>query len=161
MKDMPDKTAVIFIGIQASGKSTFYHERFEDYIHINLDTLHTRNKERLLLQECVESGYSFVVDNTNPTKADREKYIQTARDHGYRIHGYYFHSSVSDCIARNRKREGKARIPDQAVACTHRKLELPEYGEGFDKLFYVCLKDGSFMIDEWREIEEQGEHYEI
>lgn len=161
MKHMSEKTAIIFIGIQASGKSTFYHERFEDYVHINLDTLRTRNKEKLLLQECMEKGYSFVVDNTNPTKADREKYIQAARDNGYRIHGYYFQSSVSDCIARNQKREGKARIPDQAVASTHRKLELPEYEEGFDKLFYVCLKGGNFIVDEWRETEEQGEHYEI
>lgn len=150
---MPEKTAIIFIGIQASGKSTFYHEQFAGYVHINLDTLHTRNKEKLLLQECVESGYSFVVDNTNPTKADREKYIRAAKDYGYCIHGYYFQSSVSECIERNRKREGKARIPDRAVAGTHRKLELPEYGEGFDKLFYVCLKDGHFQTQEWIERE--------
>jgi len=150
---MPEKTAIIFIGIQASGKSTFYHEQFAGYVHINLDTLHTRNKEKLLLQECVESGYSFVVDNTNPTKADREKYIRAAKDYGYCIHGYYFQSSVSECIERNRKREGKARIPDRAVAGTHRKLELPEYGEGFDKLFYVCLKDGHFQTEEWIERE--------
>ena len=157
MKDRSEKTAIIFIGIQASGKSTFYHDRFGDYVHINLDTLHTRNKEKILLQECVENGSSFVVDNTNPTRVDREKYIQVARDHGYRIHGYYFQSCVSDCIARNRKREGKARIPDHAVASTHHKLELPEYGEGFDELFYVCLKDGSFMIDEWSERKKQEE----
>lgn len=48
----------------------------------------------------------------------------------------------------------KARIPDQAVASTHHKLELPEYGEGFDELFYACLKDGNFIVDEWRGIEE-------
>ncbi len=154
MKPMAQKTAIIFIGIQASGKSTFYHERFEDYVHINLDTLHTRNKEKLLLQECVESGRSFVVDNTNPTREDREKYIRAARDHGYRVQGYYFQSSVSDCIARNQNREGKARVPDQAVAATHRKLELPEYGEGFDELFYVHMEDGSFAVDEWKELEE-------
>lgn len=53
---MLEKTAIIFIDIQASGKSTFYHERFEEYVHINWDTLHTRNKENILLQECVESG---------------------------------------------------------------------------------------------------------
>ena len=153
MKDMSEKMAVIFIGIQASGKSTFYHERFKDYIHINLDILHTRNKEKLLLQECVESGRSFVVDNTNPTRADREKYIRAARDNDYRIQGYYFQSSVSDCIARNQKREGKARIPDQAVAATHRKLELPKYSEGFDKLYYVHLESGSFFVDEWNEEE--------
>lgn len=151
---MAEKTAIIFIGIQASGKSTFYQERFEDYVHINLDTLHTRNKEKLLLQECVESGCSFVVDNTNPTREDREKYIHAARDHGYHVQGYYFQSSVSDCIARNQNREGKARVPDQAVAATHRKLELPEYGEGFDELFYVRMEDGSFTVDEWKEIEE-------
>lgn len=153
---MEEKTAIIFIGIQASGKSTFYQERFEDYVHINLDTLHTRNKEKLLLQECVESGCSFVVDNTNPTREDREKYIHAAREHGYRVQGYYFQSSVSDCIARNQNREGKAKVPDQAVAATHRKLELPEYGEGFDELFYVRMEDGSFTVDEWKEIEEQG-----
>lgn len=154
MKPMAQKTAIIFIGIQASGKSTFYHEQFEDYVHINLDTLHTRNKEKLLLQECVENGSSFVVDNTNPTREDREKYIRAARDHGYRVQGYYFQSSVSDCIARNQNREGKARVPDQAVAATHRKLELPEYGEGFDELFYVRMEDGSFTVDKWKEIEE-------
>lgn len=153
--------AIIFIGIQASGKSTFYHERFEDYVHINLDTLHTRNKEKLLLQECVESGCSFVVDNTNPMKEDREKYIRVAWDYGYRIHGYYFQSSVSDCIARNRKREGKARVPDQAVAGTHCRLELPEYVEGFDKLFYVHMEGGKFIVDEWNEIKEEREYHEV
>lgn len=150
---MTKKTAIIFIGIQASGKSTFYHDRFKDYVHINLDILHTRNKEKLLLQECVESGNSFVVDNTNPTREDREKYIRVSKDHGYRVQGYYFQSSVSDCIARNQNREGKAKVPDQAVAATHRKLELPEYGEGFDELFYVRMEDGSFIVDEWKEIE--------
>ena len=154
---MAEKKAIIFIGIQASGKSIFYHERFEDYVHINLDTLHTRNKEKILLRECVENRRSFVVDNTNPTREDREKYIRAARDNGYHIQGYYFQSSVSDCIARNQKREGKARIPDQAVAGTHRKLELPEYGEGFDELFYVRMEGGSFMVDKWNETEEKGE----
>lgn len=154
MKNMSEKMAIIFIGIQASGKSTFYHERFEDYVHINLDTLHTRNKENILLQECVESGRSFVVDNTNPTREDREKYIRVAKDNGYCIHGYYFQSSVSDCIARNQKREGKARIPDHVMAGTHRKLELPEYREGFDELFYLRMEGGRFIVDEWNEVEE-------
>lgn len=145
------KTAVIFIGIQASGKSTFYHERFEDYVHINLDTLHTRNKENLLLQECVENGKSFVVDNTNPTRSDREKYIRAARENNYHICGYYFQSSVSDCIKRNKQREGKAKVPDCAVASTHHKLELPQYDEGFDQIFYVHMEDGSFIVDDWDE----------
>lgn len=43
--------AVIFVGIQARGKTTFFKENFEgEYVHVNLDTLKTRNKERLLLE---------------------------------------------------------------------------------------------------------------
>ena len=76
------KKAIIFTGIQASGKSTFYHRRWaKEYVHINLDTLHTRNKENLLLEDCLRKGYSFVVDNTNPTAADREKYILRAKQY--------------------------------------------------------------------------------
>lgn len=42
--------AVIFVGVQGSGKSTFYRERFFDtHVRINLDMLRTRLKEQLLL----------------------------------------------------------------------------------------------------------------
>lgn len=46
-------------------------EHFQEYIHINLDSLHTRNEERLRLEECIRDHLSFVVDNTNPTVDDR------------------------------------------------------------------------------------------
>ena len=149
------KTAIIFVGIQASGKSTFYQERFKDYVHINLDTLHTRNKENILLQECMEQGTSFVIDNTNPTREDREKYICKAKAAGYMVLGYYFQSSVSECIARNEQREGKAKVPNRAVAATHRKLELPKYDEGFDRLFYVHIKDDGFVVEDWDDEDEK------
>ena len=35
--------AVIFTGIQACGKTSYYHKYFEDYAHISLDVLNTRN----------------------------------------------------------------------------------------------------------------------
>ena len=146
-----DKTAVIFVGIQASGKTTFYNNNFQEFTHINLDELHTRNKENLLLNECLEKGVSFVVDNTNPEKADREKYISAAKEHGYKIKGYYFRSSIRESIDRNSFREGKAKVPNQAIASTHNKLELPEYTEGFDELYYVYIENNEFMIQNWDE----------
>jgi hypothetical protein len=49
-RDCQMPQAVIFIGVQASGKSTFYMDRFfRTHMRINLDMLHTRNRERLLL----------------------------------------------------------------------------------------------------------------
>ena len=69
-----EKQAVIFIGIQASGKTTFYNRMLSDgtYTHISLDELHTRNKESQELTKCLENGNSFVIDNTNPEISDRK-----------------------------------------------------------------------------------------
>lgn len=150
--------AIIFTGIQASGKSTFFRQHFPaGFVHINLDTLHTRNKEADLLNECLENGTSFVVDNTNPTANDRKRYIQAAKEHGYFVEGYFFQSVVKDCVARNLKREGKACVPAKAIACTSNRLELPSYGEGFDRLYFVRIQDDTFCVDEWNvEREDEG-----
>ncbi|MCI8693937.1 MAG: ATP-binding protein [Lachnospiraceae bacterium] len=146
--------AIIFIGLQASGKTTFYHQKLAgDYVHINLDTLHTRNKERLLLEDCLRKGHSFVVDNTNPTAAEREKYIRIAKEYGYETEGYFFRSVMADCVERNRKRSGKACVPDKAIACTSNRLEMPSLREGFDRLYFVRIEQGEFVTEEWREDE--------
>ena len=150
---LAEKTAIIFIGIQASGKSTFYRERLSGLVHISLDELNTRNKERLLLTECIENGRSFVIDNTDPEPADRQRYIEPARAAGYRIVGCYFSSSISECIARNALREGKARIPEKGIAATHKKLVLPSYDEGFDELYFVKTADDGFICERWEQNE--------
>jgi len=147
-----EKTAVILIGIPASGKSSYFAEYYKEiYTHINLDTLKTRKKEAALLAECLREGKSFVVDNTNPTKADRQHYIIPAKSNGYRVEGFFFQSILADCIAGNEKRTGKARIPAIAIASISNKLELPCMKEGFDALFFVKLNDGKFIVEQWRD----------
>jgi hypothetical protein len=37
-------------------------------------------------------------------------------------------------LARNRQREGKARVPDVALFVTRKKLAPPSYDEGFDEI---------------------------
>ena len=145
-----EKTAVILMGIPASGKSSYFVEHYKGkYTHINLDTLNTRKKEAALLAECLAGGKSFVVDNTNPTKLDRQRYILPAKAEGYHVVGYFFQSVIAECIARNEKRSGKSRIPDIAIASISNKLELPCMDEGFDALYFVKLRDGKFFIEEW------------
>jgi hypothetical protein len=71
--------AVIFCGIQGTGKSTFYLRRFFDtHVRINLDMLRTRHREWQLVRASVEAKQPFVVDNTNPTAAERARYILPA-----------------------------------------------------------------------------------
>jgi Predicted kinase len=149
--NMNNKEMIIFIGIQASGKTTFYHKQFAQYEYVSLDILHTRNKERIAIEEAFSLGKSMVIDNTNPTVANREGYIRKAKENGYHVAGYFFQSRVSDCVERNEKREGKAKVPRTAIAATSNKLELPSYAEGFDELYFVHMENGKMLVEGWKE----------
>lgn len=91
--------------------------------------------------ECICARRNFVVDNTNPTMLDRARYIAPAREAGYRVVGYFFQSKIHDCIRRNELREGKSRVPSKAIVATSNKMELPDYEEGFDKLYFVSIDE--------------------
>lgn len=141
---------VIFIGIQATGKSSFFKERFfNSHVRISLDLLNTRNKEKRFIDTCFSVHQKFVVDNTNPQKTDRLRYIEQAKTNKYKVIGYYFQSKLDACLERNSKRKGKECIPEVGVKATFNKLELPYYNEGFDELYYVELKNGNFEVKEW------------
>jgi predicted kinase len=134
--------AVIFVGIQGAGKSTYYRERFFDtHVRINLDMLKTRRREQILLDACIAAGQRFVVDNTNVTARDRLKYIEPARRSGFRVVGYFFDVSPIEAARRNAGRTGKQRVPKSAVFGTHRRLEPPAFAEGFDDIFCVSIDD--------------------
>ena len=82
---------------------------------------------------------SVVVDNTNPTAADRALVIAAARDHGARVIGYYFAAEPREAIGRNRGREGKARVPNVAIFTTAKRMLVPAPSEGFDELYRVTV----------------------
>jgi predicted kinase len=140
--------AVIFVGVQGSGKSTFYRERFFDtHVRINLDMLRTRHREQLLLAACLAGKQPFVIDNTNPLAADRARYIGPARAAGFRVVAYFFETSLADAIRRNKERAGKQRIPIPAIAGTMRKLQPPTAEEGFEAVYKVTISsEGAFVI---------------
>lgn len=144
--------AIILCGIQATGKSTFCRERFfTTHLRLSLDMLKTRHREDVLLLACIDAKQPFVIDNTNATRADRQKYIAIAKASGFKVTGYYFESRVSDAIIRNAGRSGTERIPDCGIKGTSSRLEIPAMSEGFDELFYVRLTDAGFEVQEWRD----------
>jgi predicted kinase len=150
--------AIIFTGLQASGKSTFYKERFFDtHLRINLDMLRTRNREHLLLQACLQMKQPFVVDNTNPTAADRARYVGPAHLARFRVVAYYFQPDVQGSRARNDLRTGKARVPVGAIYGTAGRLQPPSWEEGFDAIYDVWLVDGGFRVEERVRQSEYGE----
>ena len=142
--------AVVFVGIQASGKSSFYRARFFDtHLRINLDMLKTRHREQILLHACIEAKQPFVVDNTNPSVEERARYIELARSGGFRIVGYYFRSQPKEALARNNQRTGKARIPEKGILGTYKRLSVPTMEEGFDELYHAHIDEmGCFIAKE-------------
>lgn len=145
--------AVIFVGIQASGKSTFYASHFSlTHMRLNLDMLNTRHREAQFLQTCLKTSTKFVIDNTNPTPDDRARYIEPAQAADFRVVGYYFQSKLEEVLARNAQRPREQRIPDAGVLNTYNRLQLPSYEEGFDDLFYVRIGDADdFIVEAWAE----------
>ena len=143
--------AIIFIGIQGTGKSSFYKEKFfYSHLRISLDLLNTRNKENALIEYALQYQQRVVIDNTNPTRADREKYIQRFKARNYEVIGYYFQSGLEDALKRNVQRAKDRVVPEAGIRATYHKLELPSLKEGFDKLYYVKIENNRFVITPWK-----------
>jgi len=143
---------VILIGLPASGKSTFFRERFAGtHDHVSKDLLrHNTRPERRqeqLIGESLASGRSVVIDNTNPSVAVRASLIAAARRHGAEVVGYFFVTEAGDALRRNRAREGRDRVPDVAIFTVRKRLEPPTVAEGFDRLYVVRMNEAERRFD--------------
>ena len=141
--------AVLLVGIQGAGKSTFYRERFFDtHVRISLDMLKTRHRERILLHACLLAQQPFVVDNTNVLASERAVYIEPAKDAGFSVLAYYFDVELRAAIARNNRRQGKQAIPVRGVIGTYKRREPPKLEEGIDRIFTVRLTpENQFVVE--------------
>lgn len=138
---------IIFTGIQGSGKTTFYAERFlKTHLRISLDMLKTRNKERQFVRLCLATGQKFVVDNTNPTSAERKKYIEASKEARFEVIGYFFNTTLAEAMERNNKRTGKENVSIIGIRATHKKMQLPTPDEGYDALYEVIIRNGNFEV---------------
>ncbi len=137
--------AIIFTGLQASGKSTYYKHNYVDtHVRINLDMLAaSKSKERKLLEGCIDGKISCVVDNTNLTVAHRQVYIEKFKAAGYKIESHYFASTLEECLARNKLRDDKPPIPNVALYSGNKKLVVPTFDEGFDVISVITIDPGT------------------
>lgn len=145
--------AIIFVGIQGAGKSTFCRENFFDtHVRLNLDMLQTRHRENLLFEACLEAKQKFVLDKTNLTREEREKYIVRAKSRHFKVIGYYFQTNLEKALERNNRREGKRKIPEKGLLAAYKRLQIPGFDEGFDELFYVSITDeNKFVVESWKD----------
>jgi predicted kinase len=143
---------IIFVGLQAAGKSSFYQARFADtHTLVSKDLLRNSRSRRArqiaLIERALKRGESVVVDNTNPRIEDRSPLIAIGRAFGAGIVGYDFKASLPECLRRNALRQGRNHVPNVAIYATARGLESPCTAEGFDTVFGVRLVEGGFEIE--------------
>jgi tRNA uridine 5-carbamoylmethylation protein Kti12 len=138
---------ILFIGIPASGKTSFYVERFlATHVRVGMDLLRTRRRERALISACLSCGQRFVVDNTNPARADRSWYIDAARNARFRVVAYFFEPDPKASFERNALRDRKWRVPPAGLFGMLKRLERPTMDEGYDQVFVVHAANGRFDV---------------
>jgi predicted kinase len=143
---------VVLSGLQGAGKSTFFGARFvATHHHVSRDHFpNARDRDRRqreLVTAAARAGRPVVVDNTNARREDRVALVALARALGLRPVLYWFPPDVKASLARNARREGRARVPAVAVLATAKRLLAPDAGEGFVAAYEVrATPEGGFEI---------------
>jgi predicted kinase len=146
---------VLLMGMPGAGKTSFFRERFAaTHLHLSKDLWpHARRREERLLRrlsEALGEGRAVVVDNTQVSRRARAGVLAVARAQGAHVVGYFFAVRLQECLARNARRTGRARVPEEAVCILAQQLQPPARSEGFDALYRVALRpDGGFQVEPW------------
>lgn len=145
---------VVFVGIQGSGKSTFYRKTFADTHAVVSKDLMGRSKKLgkqiRQMQEVdayLSSGKSVVVDNMNVLPAERVALVAAAKARAARAVCFVFETDVAAAKARNAQRTGKACVPEFVIDMTSRRYRRPTADEGFDEIYSVAVDGkGGFEV---------------
>ena len=130
------------VGLQGSGKSTWVREHLAG-THVVVSKDHwPRARRREARQQRVVAGLlaggsRVVVDNTNPSAAERAPLVAAARAAGVPVRAVWIDTPPEICAQRNDAREGRARVPLVGILATRGRFELPSTAEGFDRVDVV------------------------
>lgn len=133
---------ILMVGMPASGKSTFTINYLEPkgYVRINRDTLKTPAACAAAVKKALAAGNSAVVDNTNPSAANRADYIKIAQAHGVPVRAFVMETAdlvAEHCNLFREKFNGTKHVPDIAYAMFRKHLNAPTAGEGISDIIKV------------------------
>ena len=177
---------IMFVGIPASGKSTWSRNyREQGYLILSSDEIREgmaselstetlSPEEKMMLNsrvfetirkktlEALKKGWSVVVDATNLNRKRRMNFLNQFSRYSCSKKCILFIAAPEVCRERNRKRTGTARVPDEAM---HRMLcnfECPNYWEGWDEIIPVVdTEPYRFPFSEIRGLEQDNPHHTL
>lgn len=138
---------IILVGRQASGKSTFaknIHNSNMNYVHINRDTLKTKAKCEKETKNALVNGNSVIIDNTNPSIADRKIYIDMANEYNVPVKCIVVNTDEKLCHHLNYYREimtngNTKKIPQIAYNIFKKNYVEPNINEGFESVQHITF----------------------
>jgi predicted kinase len=128
------------VGLQGSGKSTWVAEHLAGtHVVVSKDhwphARHRESRQRRVVAEQLAAGASVVVDNTNPSPAERAPLLELAAEAGVPARAVVIDTAMETCRQRNDVRTGRARVPEVGLFSTAARLVLPSTAEGFAQVF--------------------------
>jgi hypothetical protein len=124
------------VGLQGAGKSTWVAERLAGtHVVVSKDhwpnARHREARQRRVVAEQLAAGARVVVDNTNPSPAERAPLLELAAAAGVPARAVFLDTAVETCRQRNAARTGRARVPEVGLFSTAALLVPPSIDEGF------------------------------
>lgn len=134
---------VIMVGSPASGKSSFCRNFLvpKGYVTVSRDKLGSWQKCAKILENCIQKKQSVVIDNTNPDKESRQRFIEVAKRNGIDCRCFVMATSHKHAKHNNRFREmtDKNHVPvgDMVLNSYKKNFQEPEMAEGFEEIVKI------------------------
>ena len=129
----PAKQVVLLVGAQGSGKTTWCREHLPDFHRISQDD-QGQKAHYLLYQDALLRGEPhIVIDRINGQRYQRRRYLEPARQLGYRTRVVWLNVDRALCLRRCRERADHPTLEPQdaerAIALFFRTLQTPSRRE--------------------------------
>lgn len=149
-----EKTLIMLCGCPGSGKSTWTQQYKENkkVIIISRDEIRFRlvseNEEYFSKENQVFNIFIseinkalqdtehniIIIDATHISRKSRAKVLNRLFLKDTLLEAISFQVPIEECLYRNSKRTGRARVPDFAIKNMYNNYQKPEYIEGFDTI---------------------------
>lgn len=137
----PSSELVVMVGMPGSGKSTVSNALAEaGYVRVNRDTLKTMDACYAAASNALGLGKSVVIDNTNGSVEERQRWIELAKKHFVPSRAFLLTTplEMAQHLALMRERLGKAsHIPTMVYNMFKSKYQEPSTSEGFTTVVQI------------------------
>jgi bifunctional polynucleotide phosphatase/kinase len=133
---------IIFCGLPASGKSSFYSNHLErlGYSYVSRDQLKTMDKCYKRLEKLLEKKQNCVIDNINVENASRLKWISICNKFSATPLLFYFDIKVEQALHNNIFRRligSNSPVTDLVIRTQNKNFVKPNVNEGFESIFKI------------------------